>query len=127
MPEIIPTAQIVGIDTEELESDDTYPGTYGFYVKLSRDPGDEWFVEFSTVYDAAVYPGKPPVVNKADRLLVYYLPRYAPDLTRYLRFLARTIAEANAAVEKRNSVVPDEEKEKAAFLAALRTAAAQLK
>jgi len=123
MPEIIPTAQIAGVDADTIETDDTYPGTYGFSVRLSRDPGEEWFIEFSTVYDAAVYAGKPPIVFKGDRLLIYYLPRYASDLPRYLRFLNGTITEANAAVEKRNSVVPDEEKQKAAFLDALRQAA----
>lgn len=127
MPEIIPTAQIVGVDTDVLETDDTYPGSYGFYVRLSRDPGEEWFVEFSSVYDGAVYPGKPPVLFKGDRLLVYYLPRYSDDLPRYLRFLAHIVADGNAAVEKRNSVVPDEERQKAAFREKLSQAASGLK
>jgi hypothetical protein len=123
MPEIIPTAEIAGVDTGAVENDDTYPGTYGFYVSLTRDPGPEWFSEFSAAYDAAIYPGKPPIEFKGNRLLVFYLPRYAIDLPKFLRFLKRTIAEGNRSVEKRNSVVPDEEKQKAEFLQRLKDAA----
>ena len=122
MPEIIPTAEIAKIDTRAVENDDTYPGTYGFFVELTQDPGEDWFVEFSAAYDTAYYPGKPPVEFKGNRLLVFYLPRYSGDLTKYLRFLKRTIAEGNSSVEKRNSVVPDEEKQKAEFLQRLKEA-----
>ncbi len=126
MPEIIPTAEIARVDSHAVENDDTYPGTYGFYLELTRDPGSEWFVEFSSAYDAAVYPGKPPIEFKGDRLLVFYLPRYAGDLPKFLRFLKRTIAESNRSVEKRNSVVPDEEKQKAGFLQSLKDAAREV-
>jgi hypothetical protein len=126
MPEIIPTAEIARVETREVENDDTYPGTYGFYVELTRDPGADWFVEFSSAYDAAPYPGKPPIEFKGDRLLVFYLPRYAGDLPKYLRFLKQAIAQCNRSVEKRNSVVPDEEKQKAEFLQRLEDAAQEV-
>jgi hypothetical protein len=86
MPEIIPTAEIARVETGAVENDDTYPGTYGFYLELTRDPGSEWFVEFSSAYDAAVYPGKPPIEFKGNRLLVFYLPRYAGDLPKFCAF-----------------------------------------
>lgn len=126
MPEIIPTAEIAGIETDTVENDDTYPGTYGFYIVLTRDPGHDWFGEFSAAYDAAIYPGKPPIEFKGNRLLVFYIPRYAGDLPKYLRFLKRTIDEGNRSVEKRNSVVPDEEKQKAEFLQSLKHAAQEV-
>lgn len=120
MPEAILTAELTGINADLLESDDTYPDTYGFYVTLSRDPGPEWFVEFLAVYNVAAYAGKPPVTFIGDQLCVYYLPRYADDLPRFLRFLTRSVAETNEAVRKRNSVLPDEEQQKADFKARLR-------
>ncbi|MES2459017.1 MAG: hypothetical protein V4671_00430 [Armatimonadota bacterium] len=123
MPEIIPTAEIKAVKTDAVENDDTYPGTYGFYIDLTRDPGPDWFVEFSAAYDAAVYPGKPPIEFKGSRVLVFYLPRYAGDLPKFLRFLKRIIAEGNRSVEKRNSVLPDEEKQKVEFLQRLKDAA----
>lgn len=126
MPEIIPTAGIARVKTDYIENNDTYPGTYGFYVELTRDPGSEWFVEFSAAYDSAVYPGKPPIEFKGDRLLIFYLPRYAGDLAKYLRFLKRTITDGNRSVEKRNSIVPDEEKQKEAFLQSLKDAAKEV-
>lgn len=126
MPEIIPTAEIARVESGAVENDDTYPGTYGFYVELTRDPGPDWFVELSAAYDAAIYPGKPPIEFKGNRLLVFYLPRYAGDLPKFLRFLKRTIVESNLSVEKRNSVVPDEEKQKAAFLQSLEDAAREV-
>ena len=115
MPERIPTAEIRSLDPDSLHTDDAFPGAYGFYVALDRDPGPEWGTEFDAVYDVAVYAGKPPVVFEGERLGVFYLPRYANDLPRFLRFLQGIVADTNRGVEKRNSVLPDEEAEKAAF------------
>jgi hypothetical protein len=123
MPERIATATISGVESETLEIDDTYPGTYGFYVRLSRDPGPEWAAEFQAVYDTTRYPAKPPVEFRGDTLAVFYLPRYASDLPEYLRLLEQIVTETNRAVEKRNSVLPDEEKQKQAFRDCLRKAA----
>jgi len=109
-----------------VELDDAFPGTYGFIARLSRDPGPEWGVEFNAAYDVAVYAGKPPVIPHADTLRVFYLPRYASELPAYLRFLTRIVKETNASVEKRNSILPDEEKQKAEFLARLADAAKTL-
>ncbi len=120
MPERIETAEIDAIDTERIEINDTYPGTYGFFIRLDRDPGVEWAAEFDAVYNAAAYPGKPPVVFEGDRICVYYLPRYARDLPKYLRFFQGTIAETNEAVRRRNSVLPNEDAQKEAFREALR-------
>lgn len=126
MPERILTADIAAIDPEGLEIDDTYPGTYGFTVRLSCDPGPEWDEEFVAVYENAEYPGKPPVVWHGDRLTVFYLPRYADDLPAYLRFLEQMIARTNRAVEKRNSALPQEEQRKESFRQRLREAARNL-
>ena len=123
MPERIETAQIAAIESDVLEIDDTYPGTLGFYVRLSRDPGAEWVVEFHAAYDTARYPGKPPVTYRGDTLCVAYLPRYADELPDFLKFLSGVVRETNQAVELRNSALPDEEKEKADFRAKLREAA----
>jgi hypothetical protein len=123
MPERIETATILSIEAETLEIDDAYPGTYGFYVRLTRDPGPEWAQEFDAVYQAANYPGKPPIAFRGDTLCVFFLPRYADDLPRFLQVLDRIIAETNRAVEKRNSVLPDEAQQKEAFRQKLRDAA----
>ena len=123
MPERIETAQIAGVDADVLEIDDTYPGTLGFYVRLSRDPGAEWAVEFNAAYESARYPGKPPVTYRGDTLCVFYLPRYADDLPNYLKFLLGIVRETNHSVDLRNRALPDEEKEKTEFRAKLREAA----
>lgn len=123
MPERIETAQIAAINSDVLEIDDAYPGTFGFYVRLSRDPGEEWAVEFHTAYDTARYPGKPPITYRGDTLCVFYLPRYADELGQYLQFLGGIVRETNHAVDLRNRALPDEEKEKTDFRAKLREAA----
>lgn len=122
MPERIETANIVGVD-DQIEINDEYPGTYGFRVKLSRDPGPEWGVEFDSAYEVARYPGKPPVEFHGDSLSVFYLARYADDLPNFLRFLQRTIVQTNKAVEQRNAVLPDEEAQKQTFRQRLRDTA----
>jgi hypothetical protein len=120
MPERIATAEMIGLDPEVLETDDAFPGAYGFRVRLSCDPGPEWALEFDGVYGGAIYPGKPPVIFRGDTLLVFYLPRYGADLPRFLRFLQSAIRQTNRAVEKRNSALPDEEAQKEAFRQQLR-------
>lgn len=108
MPDQIRTAQIVGVDPETLEVSPHFPGTYGFYVRLSCDPGPEWAAELEGIYSAAVRPSKPPVVFRGDTLCVFYLPTYTAELPEYLAFLTEIVALANAAVERRNAVLPDD-------------------
>ena len=127
MPERIATAQISDVDTDALEIDDRFPGTFGFHVLLTHDPGVEWGVEFDAVYESARYSGKPPILFGGEKLTVYYLPRYVGDLPRYLGFLNGIVTETNRAVELRNSVLPNEERERLEFREKLRAAAAQLK
>lgn len=127
MPERIATAAIRTLDPEVLESDDAYPGAYGFHVLLSCDPGPEWAAEFEAVYNAGVYPGKPPLVFRGDTLCVFYLPRYAGYLPSYLNFLQAMVAETNRAVEKRNAALPNEEKEKELLRQKLRALVSDLK
>lgn len=122
MPERIETADIREIDTESIDIDDRYPGTFGFHVLLTRNPGMEWGVEFDASYESARYSGKPPVHFEGDRLTAYYLPRYADDLPAFAGFLAGIVRQTNKAVELRNSVLPDEEREKQMFRARLRDA-----
>ncbi len=127
MPDRIATATIRSVEAEVLEIDDTYPDTYGFYVRLSQDPGLEWAAEFEAVYEGTPYAGKPPVQFRGDTLCVFYLPRYAGDLPAYLRFLNNAVVQTNKAVEQRNSILPDEEKEKETFRTKLREAAQALR
>ena len=108
MPDRILTAQIVGVDPDTLEVSDAYPGTYGFYVRLSRDPGSEWAAEFEGIYQAAPRPARPPVLFRGDTLCVYYLPAYIQELPAYMTFLTEIVALTNAAVERRNAVLPDD-------------------
>ena len=126
MPERIETAQIKAVDTDDLDIDDRFPGTFGFHVLLTRDAGPEWGVELDAVYESTRYSGKPPLIYGGERLTIYYLPRYAPDLPHYLQFLSGVVDETNRAVELRNSVLPDEERARDDFRAKLRDAAAQL-
>ncbi len=126
MPERIETAQIQKVDTDTLEIDDRFPGTFGFHVLLTRDAGPEWGVELDAIYESTRYSGKPPLIYNGDRLTIYYLPRYAPDLPHYLTFLNGVVEETNKAVQLRNSVLPDEERSREEFRAKLRDAAARL-
>jgi hypothetical protein len=127
MPDRILTAQIVGVDPETLEVSDAFPGTYGFYVRLSRDPGPEWEAEFEGLYQAAPRAARPPVVFRGDTLCVYYLPVYRQELSEYLEFLTDIVAQTNIAVEQRNAVLPDDTAEREAFRGELRSIALNYK
>lgn len=108
MPDRIATADIVALDPDTLEVDDAFPDAYGFYIRLSTDPGIEWAAEFEAAYDALPYPGKPPIVFRGDTLAVFYLPRYAEDLRNFLDALEKTVATTNDAVQRRNAALPDD-------------------
>jgi len=123
MPDRIQTAQLVGVDSETLEINDAFPGTYGFHVRLSRDPGLEWAAEFEGVYAATARSAKPPVVFRGDTLCVYFLPVYATELPEFMGFLEGVIAATNQAVEQRNAVLPDDHTQRETFRAALEAVA----
>ena len=108
MPDLIATATTVSVDPETLEVSDAYPGTYGFYVRLSRDPGPEWAAELDAAYEAAPHPIHPPVVFRGDTLCVFYLPIYQDALPEFLAHLERVVEATNASVEKRNRALPDD-------------------
>lgn len=120
MPERIATAEIVALDPETLETSDSYPGAYGFYIRLSRDPGTEWAAEFDAAYRAAPHAIKPPVVFRGDTLCVFYLPLYQSELPEYLAFLQRTVETTNRSVEARNQALPDDNPVREAFRSHLR-------
>ena len=122
MPERIDTATISSLDPDNLQSDDRYPNAYGFNVRLSHDAGPEWGSEFASVYDELNYPGKPPIDFRGDSLVVFFLPRYAREVSSFLRILDSVVQETNRAVEKRNSVLPNVEGEKETLRSALRQA-----
>ena len=121
MPDRIATAEIVALDPDTLEVDDSYPGSYGFYLRLSADPGLEWAAEFEAAYNALNYPGKPPVLFRGDTLAVFYLPLYADELPGYLEFLGRVIDETNASVQRRNAALPDDASQRETFRGRLRS------
>ena len=123
MPARIDTATISGIDPDTLENDERYPDSYGATILLSRNPGAEWGQEFDAVYEALKYPGKPPVEFRGEALCVFFLPRYASEISQFLRILEGVVAETNRAVDLRNSVLPDAEKEKEELRRSLRQAA----
>lgn len=120
MPDKILTTQIVGIDSETLEVSDEFPGSYGFYVRLSRDPGLEWAAEFESLYQVLPRPARPPVVFRGDTLCIYYLPAYTQELPEYLEFLTDAVVQTNAAVERRNAVLPDDSSQREVFREQLR-------
>ena len=125
MPEIIATATITAIDPETLEVSDVYPGTYGFYVRLSRDPGPEWAAELNAAYEAAQHPIHPPVVFRGDTLCVFFLPIYQDVLPEFLAHLERVVDATNASVEKRNRALPDDSTVREDFRTRLSTVAEQ--
>ena len=120
MPAWIPTAQIIALDPETLEIDDTYPDTYGFYLRLDRDPGGEWATEFEAAYEQYPHKIKPPVVFRGNTLVVFFLPVYQEYLPEYLTFLQQVMSAANLSVEKRNALLPADESVKEAFREKLR-------
>lgn len=123
MPEQIATAEITAIDPQTLEVSPDWPGTYGFYVRLSRDPGTEWAAEFDTTYHVSRHPLKPPVVFRGDTLCVFFLPLYKDKLPDFLEHLENVVKETNASVEKRNQAMPDDHDIREDFRAELATAA----
>jgi hypothetical protein len=127
MPERIATADIVALDPETLETSDDYPGAYGFYVRLSRDPGPEWAAEFDGAYGAATRSAKPPILFRGDTLCVYYLPLYDQELPEFLQFLEGIVAETNRSVERRNSVLPDDSSVRERFRSRLSTLSEEYK
>ncbi|MGC4046321.1 MAG: hypothetical protein QM758_21230 [Armatimonas sp.] len=127
MPERIATAEITAIDPQTLEVSPEWPGTYGFYVRLSHDPGVEWAAEFDSAYHVSRHPLKPPVVFRGDTLCVFFLPLYKDKLPDFLEHLENVVKETNASVEQRNQSIPDDHDIRESFRAELAEVAESFK
>ena len=127
MPEQIATAEIVSVDPQTLEVSPDWPGTYGFYVRLSHDPGREWAAEFDSAYHVSRHPLKPPVVFRGDTLCVFFLPLYKEKLPDFIEHLETVVQATNAAVEQRNQALPDDHDIREGFRAQLEAVAESFK
>ncbi len=99
--------EIIGVDTDTLEKDETFPEAYAFYIKLSDEPDNAWRSYLAKWNDALdVEHRKIDVVG--DRLRLVFV--YGDNIQNYAKYAAQVVKWVNERVMAYNKKVDSLEK-----------------
>ena len=99
--------EIIGVDADTLEKDETSPETYAFYIKLSDEPDGVWrnyLAKWNDALDAM--QRKIDVVG--DRLRLVFI--YSDNIQNYTKYAAQLVKMVNERVIEYNKKVDSLEK-----------------
>jgi len=93
-------AEIVDIDTETIEVDNSFPGAYAFYIKLSRKPERQWVHMLNFEWDRSVYLMKREIRVLGDRLRL--ISGADDNIQKHVDFATKLVKKTNARIEEDN-------------------------
>ena len=93
-------AEIVDIDTETVELDNSFPGAYAFYIKLSRKPDRQWVHIFNFEWERSIYLMKREIGIVGDRLRL--ISGADDNIQNHVDFARKLVKKTNARVEEDN-------------------------
>lgn len=99
--------EIIGVDTNTLEKDETFPEAYAFYIKLSGEPDNIWrsyLAKWNNALDAM--RRKIDVVE--DRLRLVFV--YGDNIQNYTKYATQLVKMVNERVMEHNKKVDSLEK-----------------
>ncbi len=99
--------EIIGVDADTLEKDETFPEAHAFYIKLSDEPDNVWrsyLAKWSNALGAM--PRKIDVVG--DRLRLVFV--HGDNIQNYAKYAAELVKWVNKRVKEYNKKVDSLEK-----------------
>jgi len=93
-------AEVVDIDTVTVELDNSFPGAYAFYIKLSRKPEHQWVHMLNFEWDRAVYLMKREIRVVGDRLRL--ISGADDNIQKHVDFATKLVKKINARIEEDN-------------------------
>ena len=98
---------IVGIDSETLEKDSTFPDSYAFYIELSDEPNHLW-QQFLSGWNNALSVMKMRIDVVGNKLRVVFT--YSNDVQGCAKYAAQIVKMVNKRVEEHNRKIEFQEK-----------------
>ena len=94
--------EIIGIDTDTVENDMTFPEAYAFYIRLSNAPDPVW-EKYLAEWQNALTSMKKEIRVQGDRLRLVFV--YGDNIESYVRYVAQLIKKINERVKEHNKRV----------------------
>lgn len=99
--------EIIGVDTDTLEEDKTFPEAYAFYIKLSDEPDDVWR-SYLAKWNNALKAMQRKIEVLGDRLHLVFV--YGDNIQDYAKYAAQLVKWVNERVMEYNKKVDSLEK-----------------
>ncbi len=99
--------EIIGVDTDTLEKDETSPETYAFYIKLSDEPDSVW-LSYLAKWNDALDAMQRNIDVVGDRLRLVFI--YGDNIQNYAEYAAQLVKVVNKRVMEYNKKVDSLEK-----------------
>jgi len=96
----VATVDIVEVDTETVEVDNSFPGAYAFYIKLSGKPEPRWVRIFNFEWERSVYLMKREIRVVGDRLRL--ISGADDNIQKHVDFAKTLVKRTNRRVEEDN-------------------------
>ena len=96
----VATVDIIKIDTETVELDNSFPGAYAFYIKLSARPEPQWVRIFNFEWERSVYLMKREIRIVGDRLRM--ISGADDNIEKHVDFARTLVKKTNQRIEEDN-------------------------
>lgn len=101
--------EIIGVDTERLEKDDTYRDAYAFYIALSGEADYVW-QSYLAKWDSALESMRRRILVEGDRLRLVFV--YGDNVQTYASYVASLVKWVNERIAEHNEKIAALEKER---------------
>ena len=99
--------EIIGVDTDTVEKDTTFPKAYAFYIQLSGKPDSVW-ERYLGQWKNALYQMKREIIVIDDKLRLVF--EYGENLRNYVKYAKFLVKWVNERVEEHNRQLELKEK-----------------
>ena len=110
MAKKVATIDIVEIDTETVEKDDSFPAAYAFYIRLSGRPERQWVDIFNFEWKRSLYLMKTEISVVGDKLRL--ISGAEDNIQNHIAFARDLVRKTNERVEEDNRRIELMEKRK---------------
>lgn len=105
--------QIVGIEVESVEKDNSFATAYAFYMRLSETPNAAWTLAFNEEWKAVQAARKLQLDVVGDRLRC--IVSEGDDLRKHLRFACEFVERVNQKVPQYCAQLEEQQRREAAY------------
>jgi hypothetical protein len=99
--------QIIGVDSELVERDNTFPDAYSFYIKLSDNPDPLW-AKYLLEWEKALHSMRREIKVRGDKLRVVFV--YGDNIQNCVKYVKQLVKIINDRIAEHNKQIELQEK-----------------